>query len=66
MGFVNDCISNITGVLRITVFNDVGSVNVGGCLDPGYPKTSGILYPVVWACHPKLNEDGLLTLKANI
>ena len=37
MGFVNDGISGVPGVLRITVFNDDGSVNVGGSLDAGYP-----------------------------
>lgn len=93
MGFVNDGISNVPGVLKITVFSDDGSVKVGGCLDPGYPKTSGVrqamfilppgtnwqglkvkaelevkgvLYPVEWGCHQKLNEDGSLTLKANM
>ncbi len=42
MGFVNDGIAGVPGVLRITVFNDDGSVNVSGCLDPGYPKPIGV------------------------
>lgn len=93
MGFVNDGISSVPGVLRITIFSDDGSVNVSGCLDPGYPKTTGVrqamftlpkgtnwkglkvkaklevkgeLYPVEWACHQKLNNDGSLTLNANM
>jgi hypothetical protein len=37
MGFVNDGIAGVPGVLRVTVFNDDGGVNVGGGLDPGYP-----------------------------
>lgn len=93
MGFVNDGIAGVPGILRITVFNDDNSVNVSGCLDPGYPKPTGVrqamfilpkstnwkglkvkaelevkseLYPVEWACHQKLNEDGSLTLNANM
>jgi hypothetical protein len=37
MGFVNDGISAVPGVLRVTVFSDDGKVNVSGCLDAGYP-----------------------------
>lgn len=93
MGFVNDGIAAVPGVLRVTVFSDDGSVNVSGCLDPGYPKQTGVrqamftlpkgtnwqglkvkaelevkgvLYPVEWACHQKLNEDGSLTLVSNM
>lgn len=93
MGFVNDGIAGVPGILRITVFNDTGSVNVSGCLDPGYPKPIGVrqamfmlpkgtdwkglkvkaeievkgeLYPVEWACHQKLNDDGSLTLNTNM
>ncbi|MFO7447668.1 MAG: hypothetical protein R6W90_14980 [Ignavibacteriaceae bacterium] len=42
MGFVNDGIAGVPGVLRITVFSDDGSVNESGCLDPGYPKPTGV------------------------
>ena len=93
MGFVNDGIAGVPGVLRVTVFNDEGSVKVSGCLDAGYPKPTGVrqamfilpkgtnwkglkvkaelevkgvLYPVEWACHQKLNEDGSLTLISNM
>lgn len=37
MGFVNDGISAVPGVLRVTVFSDDRKVNVNGCLDAGYP-----------------------------
>ena len=42
MGFVNDGIAAVPGVLRVTVFSDDGTVNVGGCLDAGYPLTKGV------------------------
>ncbi|MFC1502054.1 hypothetical protein ACFL6A_01415 [bacterium] len=42
MGFVNDGIAGVPGVLRITVFSDDGKVHVSGCLDPGYPKSRGV------------------------
>jgi len=41
-GMVNDGISCVPGVLRLTLFNDEGTVNVSGCLDAGFPKTSGV------------------------
>jgi hypothetical protein len=42
LGLVNDGIACVPGVLRVTVFSDDGAVNVGGCLDPGYPMTRGV------------------------
>jgi len=42
MGFVNDGISGVPGVLRITVFSDDGKVNVSGCLDAGYPLSGKV------------------------
>jgi hypothetical protein len=90
IGFVNNGIACVPGVLRLTVFSDDGRVNVSGCLDPGYPLTRGVRqamftlpkgtdwkglklkaeievkgarYPVRWACHQQLNEDGSLTLR---
>ena len=42
MGLVNDGIAGVPGVLRITIFSDDGSVKVSGCLDPGYPKPTGV------------------------
>jgi hypothetical protein len=37
LGFVNDGIAGVPGVLRITVENVDGKVLKSGCLDPGYP-----------------------------
>jgi len=42
MGFVNDGIAGVPGVLRVTVFSDDGKVHVSGCLDPGFPLTRGV------------------------
>jgi hypothetical protein len=42
LGLVNDGIACVPGVLRVTVFSDDGAVNVGGCIDPGYPMTHGV------------------------
>jgi hypothetical protein len=38
----NDGIACVPGILRLTLYDADGSLNVSGCLDPGYPKTSGI------------------------
>ncbi len=37
IGFVNDGIAGVPGILRVTVSSQDGKVNVGGGLDPGYP-----------------------------
>jgi len=37
VGFVNDGIAAVPGVLRVSVVSSDGKVNVGGCLDGGYP-----------------------------
>jgi hypothetical protein len=29
-------------------------------------EVKGMRYPVRWACHQKLNEDGSLTLRSNL
>ena len=42
IGFVNDGIAGVPGVLRVTVLSDDGQVEVGGCLDPGYPLPRGV------------------------
>ena len=41
-GMVNDGIACVPGVLRLTLFNDAGTVNISGCLDAGFPKTRGV------------------------
>ena len=92
IGFANDGIAGVPGVLRITVESEDGKTRKSGCLDPGYPlpgkvrqaqfvlpqgtkwqglrliaeiEFKGMRYPVHWACHQKLNDDGSLTLRAN-
>jgi hypothetical protein len=37
VGFVNDGIAGVPGVLRVSVVSDDEKVNVSGSLDPGYP-----------------------------
>ena len=37
IGFVNDGIAGVPGVLRVSVVSADGKVNVGGSLDAGYP-----------------------------
>ncbi|HTS37018.1 MAG TPA: twin-arginine translocation signal domain-containing protein [Candidatus Solibacter sp.] len=37
VGFANDGIAGVPGVLRVSVTREDGSVVVGGCLDAGYP-----------------------------
>jgi len=93
VGFVNDGIAGVPGVLRVTVGSQDGKVLKSGCLDAGYPlpgrirqaqfvlpnvidwkglklraeiEVKGMRYPVRWACHQKLNDDGSLTLRPNL
>jgi len=92
VGFANDGIAGVPGVLRVTVETEDGKPLKSGCLDAGYPlpgkvrqaqfvlpkgtkwqglklkaeiEVKGMRYPVRWACHQKLNEDGSLSLRAN-
>jgi hypothetical protein len=93
LGFANDGIAGVPGVLRVTVESQDGKVLKSGCLDAGYPlpgkirqaqfvlpnvtnwqglklraeiEVKGMRYPVRWACHQKLNDDGSLTLRPNL
>jgi len=93
IGFANDGIAGVPGVLRVTVQNENGEALKTGCLDAGYPlpgkirqaqfvlprgtkwqglrlraeiEVKGMRYPVRWACHQKLNDDGSLTLRSNL
>src|SRR5271169_294030 len=93
VGFANDGIAGVPGVLRVTVESPDGKVLKSGCLDAGYPlpgkirqaqfvlpnvtdwkglrlraeiEVKGVRYPVRWACHQKLNDDGSLTLRSNL
>ncbi|MGA2919761.1 MAG: hypothetical protein ABSE28_01555 [Candidatus Sulfotelmatobacter sp.] len=93
VGFVNDGIAGVPGVLRLTVESQDGKTLKSGCLDAGYPlpgkirqaqfvlpqgtkwqglklkaeiEVKGMRYPVRWACHQKLNDDGSLILRPNL
>jgi hypothetical protein len=93
VGFANDGIAGVPGILRVTVDSQDGKVLQSGCLDAGYPlpgkirqaqfvlpnvtdwkglklraeiEVKGVRYPVRWACHQKLNDDGSLTLRSNL
>jgi hypothetical protein len=93
VGFANDGIAGVPGVLRVTAESQDGKVLKSGCLDAGYPlpgkirqaqfvlpnvtdwkglklraeiEIKGMRYPVRWACHQKLNDDGSLTLRPNL
>jgi hypothetical protein len=93
VGFANDGIAGVPGVLRVTVEGHDGKVLKSGCLDAVYPlpgkirqaqfvlanitdwkglilraaiEVKGMRYPVRWACHQNLNDDGSLTLRPNL
>jgi hypothetical protein len=93
VGFANDGIAGVPGVLRVSVESQDGKVLKSGCLDAGYPlpgkirqaqfvlpnvtdwkglklraeiEVKGMRYPMRWACHQKLNDDGSLTLRPNL
>ncbi len=93
VGFANDGIAGVPGVLRVSVVSEDGKVLSSSCLDAGYPlpgkirqaqfvlpeemkwqgtrlkaeiEVKGMRYPVRWACHQKLNDDGSLTLRPNL
>jgi hypothetical protein len=93
VGFANDGIAGVPGVLRMTVESQDGKTLKSGCLDAGYPlpgkirqaqfvlpqgtkwqglklkaeiEVKGMRYPVRWACHQKLNDDGSLILRPNL
>jgi hypothetical protein len=93
VGFANDGIAGVPGVLRVNIESEDGKLLKSGCLDAGYPlpgkvrqaqfvlpqgtqwkglrlraelQVKGMRYPVRWACHQKLNDDGSLTLRPNL
>jgi len=64
IGFANDGIAGVPGVLRVSVTSDDGKVNVGGSLDAGYPlpgKVRQAKFPL-----PKGTNWKGLRLKAEI
>jgi len=42
IGFTNDGIAAVPGILHVSIFSDDGKVNVSGSLDPGYPQPRGV------------------------
>jgi hypothetical protein len=42
IGLANDGIAPVPGVLRLTVFSEDNKIHVSGCVDPGYPKPTGV------------------------
>jgi hypothetical protein len=93
VGFANDGIAGVPGILRVTVESQDRKVLKSGCLDAGHPlpgrirqaqfvlpqgmdwkgtrlraqiEVKGMRYPVRWACHQKLNDDGSLSLGPNL
>jgi hypothetical protein len=42
LGMVNDGITSVPGVLRLSVLSEKGEVYDSGCLDPGYPNPRGV------------------------
>ncbi len=42
IGLSNDGIASVPGVLRLTVFSEDHKVHISGCIDPGYPKPTGV------------------------
>ncbi len=93
VGFANDGIAGVPGVLRVTVESETANRSRAAASMPGYPlpgkirqaqfvlpkgtkwqglklkaeiEVKGMRYPVRWACHQQLNEDGSLTLRPNL
>lgn len=65
-GMVNDGIAGVPGVLRLTVYSEDGTVNVGGCLDAGYPHPKGIREAMITLPEGVSAASGKLKLKAEI
>ena len=66
LGMVNDGIAGVPGVLRLTIYSEDGTVNVGGCLDAGYPHPKGIREAMITLPKGVSVENGNLKLKAEI
>src|ERR1700691_4778571 len=93
VGFANDGIAGVPGVLRVSDASEDGRGRKSGGLEAGYQRPGRIRqaqfvilnvsdwkglnlraeievkrmrYPVRWGCRQKLNEDGTLTLRANL
>jgi hypothetical protein len=42
IGLTNDGIAPVPGVLRLSVSSEDHKINASGCVDPGYPKPTGV------------------------
>jgi hypothetical protein len=42
IGLANDGVAGVPGVLRLSLLDRNGAIKASGCVDPGYPKPSGI------------------------
>jgi len=42
IGLANDGVAGVPGVLRLTLVDKTGAVKASGCVDPGYPRPTGI------------------------
>jgi hypothetical protein len=42
IGLANDGIAPVPGVLRLSVVSEDNKVHASGCIDPGYPKPTGV------------------------
>ena len=42
LGLANSGIAGVPGVLRVSIASAEGSIYASGCIDPGYPKPSGV------------------------
>jgi len=63
---VNDGIAGVPGVLRLTLFNDEGTVNISGCLDAGFPNTKGVRQAMMILPKGVDWNSGALKLKAEL
>ncbi len=64
VGLANDGVAGVPGVLRLTVTDPAGIVLASGCIDPGYPKPSGIKQAMLaW---PSKRDWSGLRLRADI
>lgn len=64
IGLANDGVAGVPGVLRLTLIDKTGAVKASGCVDPGYPKPSGIRQAMLTWSGPETWEG--LQLKAEI
>src|SRR5581483_8738626 len=42
IGLANKGVAGVPGIVRLTAYSDDGRVHASGCVEPGYPKPTGI------------------------